>query len=120
MKGKERAIRAFNVQQGSFQVALSLEKMKVLGGEVRSFGRAGPLREELSEAVIGRSRRASGTGTGTVLSYGASWIVHTFITLPLFCQPRSWRVRLYPSWIEAESKSFYYRFSYLPSSSLLC
>jgi hypothetical protein len=30
-----------------------LEKMKVLGGEVRSSGRAGPLLEELAEAVIG-------------------------------------------------------------------
>lgn len=51
----------------SFPGALSLEKMKVLGGEVRGFGRAALL-EELSEAVIGPK------GDWTVLSaarYGA-------------------------------------------------
>jgi hypothetical protein len=52
-EGRIRGIRAFSVQQGSFQIALSLEKMKVLGGEVWSSGRAGPLLEELPEAVIG-------------------------------------------------------------------
>jgi hypothetical protein len=52
-EGREKGIRAFSVWQRSFQIALSLEKMKVLGGEVRSSGRAGPLLEELAEAVIG-------------------------------------------------------------------